>query len=91
MSKRKAPKIPMEVKKVMSSLVTNPGIFSYVKHCFYKYMCCADTTVISHRDPKRRPSSTVVDDQAYFQLLYEDAERSVKLFGEEVIPRFQEV
>ena len=76
MSKRKAPKIPMEVKKVMSSLVTNPGIFSYVKHCFYKYMCCADTTVISHRDPKRRPSSTVVDDQAYFQLLYEDAERS---------------
>ena len=76
MSKRKAPKIPIEVKKVLSSSVTNPGVFSYAKHYFYKYMCCADTTVISHRDPKRRPSSIVVDDQAYFQLLYEDAERS---------------
>ena len=25
---------------------------------------------------KRRPSSTAVDDQAYFQLLYEDAGKS---------------
>ena len=27
----------------------------------------------------------------YDNMAYEDAERSVKLFGEEVIPRFQEV
>ena len=29
---------------------------------------------------KRRPSSTAVDDQAYFQLLYEDAGKSQLVF-----------
>lgn len=75
LSSRKAPKIPMGLRKVISSPAGDGSIFANIKSLFYKYICCANTTVISHRDSKRRPSSTV-DDQAYFQLLYEDAERS---------------
>ena len=79
LNKRKAPKLPKEVIKVHSSNIgyKYDSFLSGRTHYLQKYLCCfCKSENMQRNDGKRRPSSTAVDDQAYFQLLYEDAEKS---------------